>query len=148
MKINYRRIGRHFRAARQQQNLKQKDIAELLGVSVKTYSNMERGAQELSLYRIIQLCLLLKLKPGYVLDDCSDDLLALETLPETVCDAKIQLMLLSRKCSDETHNRSIPLTNCFIRFWNQKAKDSIFSNNSSSAASTPMHLRLYKSEEC
>ena len=72
------------------------------GVSVKTYSNMERAAQELSLYRIIQLCLLLKLKPGYVLDDCSDDLLALETLPETVCDAKIQLMLLSRKCSDET----------------------------------------------
>ena len=41
--IYYRRIGRHFRAARQQQNLKQKDIAELLGVSVKTYSNMERG---------------------------------------------------------------------------------------------------------
>lgn len=102
MKIDYRRIGRRFRAARQQQNLKQKDIAELLGVSVKTYSNMERGAQELSLYRIIQLCLLLRLKPGYVLDDCSDDLLALETLPETVCDAKIQLMLLSRKCSDET----------------------------------------------
>ena len=63
MKINYRRIGRHFRAARQQQNLKQKDIAELLGVSVKTYSNMERGAQELSLYRIIQLCLLLKATP-------------------------------------------------------------------------------------
>ena len=36
------------------------------------------------------------------MDDYSDDLLALETLPETVCDAKIQLMLLSRKCSDET----------------------------------------------
>lgn len=51
--IDYRRIGRHFRAARQQLNLKQKDVAELLGVSVKTYSNMERGAQELSLYRII-----------------------------------------------------------------------------------------------
>lgn len=42
--IDYRRIGRHFRAARQQLNLKQKDVAELLGVSVKTYSNMERGA--------------------------------------------------------------------------------------------------------
>ena len=52
-KIDYRRIGRHFRVARQQLNLKQKDVAELLGVSVKTYSNMERGAQELSLYRII-----------------------------------------------------------------------------------------------
>ena len=100
--IDYRRIGRHFRAARQQLNLKQKDVAELLGVSVKTYSNMERGAQELSLYRIIQLCLLLKLKPGYVLDDCNDELLALETLPEAFCEAKTQLMLLSRKCSDET----------------------------------------------
>ena len=95
--IDYRRIGRHFRAARQQLNLKQKDVAELLGVSVKTYSNMERGAQELSLYRIIQLCQLLKLKPGCVLDDCNDDLLTLETLPETVCEAKAQLMLLSSK---------------------------------------------------
>ena len=100
--IDYRRIGRHFRAARQQLNLKQKDVAELLGVSVKTYSNMERGAQELSLYRIIQLCQLLKLKPGYVLDDCNDELLALETLPETACEAKSQLILLSSKCSDET----------------------------------------------
>ena len=100
--IDYRRIGRHFRAARQQLNLKQKDVAELLGISVKTYSNMERGAQELSLYRIIQLCQLLKLKPGCVLDDCNDDLLTLETLPETVCEAKAQLMLLSSKCSDET----------------------------------------------
>ena len=100
--IDYRRIGRHFRAARQQLNLKQKDVAELLGVSVKTYSNMERGAQELSLYRIIQLCQLLKLKPGCVLDDCNDELLALETLPETACEAKSQLILLSRKCSDET----------------------------------------------
>ena len=100
--IYYSRIGRHFRAARQQLNLKQKDVAELLGVSVKTYSNMERGAQELSLYRIIQLCQLLKLKPGCVLDDCNDDLLTLETLPETVCEAKAQLMLLSSKCSDET----------------------------------------------
>ena len=98
--IDYRRIC--FRAARQQLNLKQKDVAELLGVSVKTYSNMERGAQELSLYRIIQLCQLLKLKPGCVLDDCNDDLLTLETLPETVCEAKAQLMLLSSKCSDET----------------------------------------------
>lgn len=100
--IDYRRIGRHFRVARKQLNLKQKDVAELLGVSVKTYSNMERGAQELSLYRIIQLCQLLKLKPGCVLDDCNDELLALETLPEVVCEAKEQLMLLSSKCSDET----------------------------------------------
>lgn len=100
--IDYRRIGRHFRAARLQLNLKQKDVAEVLGVSVKTYSNMERGAQELSLYRIIQLCQLLKLKPGHVLDDCNDELLTLETFPETVCEAKTQLMLLSSKCSDET----------------------------------------------
>lgn len=28
--------------------------------------------------------------------------IALETLPETVCEAKAQLMLLSSKCSDET----------------------------------------------
>lgn len=43
---DYRRIGRHFRAARQQLHLKQKDIAEVIGASIKTYSNMERGAQK------------------------------------------------------------------------------------------------------
>lgn len=101
--VDYRRIGRHFRAARKQLNWKQKDVAEMIGVTTKTYSNMERGAQETSLYRVIQLCQLLKLKPGCVLNDCNDDLLALDTnLPETICEAKAQLMLLSSKCSDET----------------------------------------------
>ena len=78
VEVDYRRIGRHFRAARQQLHLKQKDVAELIGVSTKTYSNMERGAQKLNLYRIVQICRLLKLKPGCALDDCNDEFLAFE----------------------------------------------------------------------
>ena len=103
VEVDYRRIGRHFRAARQQLHLKQKDVAELIGVSTKTYSNMERGAQKLNLYRIVQICRLLKLKPGCALDDCNDEFLAFEMEhPTELCEAKTQLILLSSKCSDET----------------------------------------------
>lgn len=101
--VDFRRVGRHFRAARQQRNLKQKDIANLIGVSTKTYSNMERGAQEPNLHRIVQICRLLKLKPGCVLDDCNDEFLTFEMKqPTELCEAKAQLILLSSKCSDET----------------------------------------------
>ena len=101
VEVDYRRIGRHFRAARQQLHLKQKDVAELIGVSTKTYSNMERGAQKLNLYRIVQICRLLKLKPGCALDDCNDEFLAFEMEhPTELCEAKTQLILLSSKCSD------------------------------------------------
>ena len=123
-KIDYRRIGRHFRVARQQLNLKQKDVAELLGVSVKTYSNMERGAQELSLYRIIQLCQLLKLKPGCVLDDCNDELLALETLPETVCEAKKQLRLFFLPSLTPEHHG----TASSILYYSSESHNGIHSN--------------------
>ena len=140
--IDYRRIGRHFRTARQKLNLKQKDVAELIGVSDKTYSNMERGAQELSLYRIIQLCQLLRLKPGYVLDDCNDELLALETLPETACEAKSQLILLSRKCSDETAQLLNTIDQLIYTALESKR------NYASSAVSTSMHLRTHKNGEC
>ena len=101
-KIDYRRIGRHFRVARQQLNLKQKDVAELLGVSVKTYSNMERGQQKISLRRVIELCTLFKIKPGTVLDDCCDELIAQEdiTLDENV--EKQELFRILEKCTDKS----------------------------------------------
>lgn len=101
--VDFRRIGRHFRAARQQLNLKQKDVADLIGVSTKTYSNMERGAQAPNLRRIVQICRLLKMTPGCVLNDCNDEFLTFETeRPRATCKAKEQLMLLSSKCSDDT----------------------------------------------
>lgn len=45
-KIDYRRIGRYFRTARQKLNLKQKDVAELIGVSDKptaTWNEVRRN---------------------------------------------------------------------------------------------------------
>ena len=46
--IDYRRIGRHFRTARQKLNLKQKDVAELIGVSDKTCIDAEVRAEAAS----------------------------------------------------------------------------------------------------
>ncbi len=56
MGIDYKRIGRHLRAARKSKGLTQAEVSEILNVAENTYSNMERGSQKTSLSRIIQLC--------------------------------------------------------------------------------------------
>lgn len=103
MDIDYKRIGRHLRAARKNKNLTQAEVSEILNVAENTYSNMERGTQKLNLSRIIQLCEIYGIKPGSVLDDCSD---ALITLPDTHSEdespEKRELHLLIDRCSDET----------------------------------------------
>ena len=73
MEIDYRRIGRRLRAAREHNKLTQAQVAEIIGVAESSFSNMERGQQKLSLKRIIELCVLYKIKPGSVLDDCCDE---------------------------------------------------------------------------
>lgn len=77
MEIDYRRIGRHLRAAREHNNLTQAQVAEIIGVAESSFSNMERGQQKLSLKRIIELCVLYKIKPGSVLDAAAMSLLIL-----------------------------------------------------------------------
>ena len=72
MNINYKRIGNHLKRARSRVHLTQAELAEKLEIAENTYGNMERGAQRPSLYRIIQCCMLLKIKPGDVLNDCID----------------------------------------------------------------------------
>lgn len=102
MDIDYQRIGRHLCAARKRKGLTQADVSEILDIAENTYSNMERGKQKPSLARIIQLCTIYEIKPGSVLDDCTD---AFIDLPETQQEESLEkqeLHLLVRKCSDKT----------------------------------------------
>lgn len=84
VKIDYRRIGSYLAGARRRQGLKQKQVADLIDVANNTVSNMERGQQELNLERIVQLCILYEIKPGDVLNDCCDELIAMDTPQQDV----------------------------------------------------------------
>lgn len=103
MGIDYKRVGRHLRIARKSKHLTQAEVSEMLGIAENTYSNMERGSQRPSLARIIQLCEIYEIKPGSVLDDCSDILITQTgTHYESENPDKQELHLLIDKCSDET----------------------------------------------
>lgn len=103
MGIDYKRIGRHLRVARKRKHLTQAEVSERLGIAENTYSNMERGAQKPSLSRIIQLCEIYEIKPGSILDDCSETLITqIDKHYENVNPDKLELHFLIDKCSDET----------------------------------------------
>lgn len=103
MGIDYKRIGRHLRAARKSKGLTQAEVSEILNVAENTYSNMERGSQKTSLSRIIQLCEIYGIKPGSVLDDCSDTLITLsDTQYEDESLDKKELHLIAGRCSEKT----------------------------------------------
>ena len=45
MDIDYRKIGRRLRTAREHHQMTQAQVAEILGIAENSYSNMERGQQ-------------------------------------------------------------------------------------------------------
>lgn len=102
MEIDYRRIGRRLRAAREHNKLTQTQVAEIIGVAESSFSNMERGQQKLSLKRIIELCVLYKIKPGSVLDDCCDELIDLDEIHLEQNPDKRDTIGILEKSSDET----------------------------------------------
>jgi transcriptional regulator with XRE-family HTH domain len=103
--IDYGRIGQHLRAARKQRKYTQAFVAECLNVKESTFSNMERSQQRMNLQRIIELCVLYEIMPGTVLNDCCNELIAMNT-PEVMAENpnKAALFLLINKCSANTLN--------------------------------------------
>lgn len=63
---------------------------------------MERGQQKLSLKRTIELCVLYKIKPGSVLDDCCDELIDLDEIHLEQTPDKRDTIGILEKSSDET----------------------------------------------
>lgn len=69
--IDYCEIGKQLHAARKAAAKTQQEVAEAMGFGVSYYSNIERGQSEPNLKRILQLCELLNVKPGEILDQCT-----------------------------------------------------------------------------
>lgn len=72
MAIDYKLIGSRIHKARKDKNMTQEVLAEKLDVSVAFLSRVECGSTEINLKRISQICEILNVTEGYVLNGTSN----------------------------------------------------------------------------
>jgi transcriptional regulator with XRE-family HTH domain len=60
--------GEKIRNAREDLDLSQRDMAQLIPMNQSNYSKIERGIQEPSMEQLRKICLILKLDPRYLLN--------------------------------------------------------------------------------
>lgn len=72
MAIDYKLIGLRIRKARNNKGLTQEQLAEKLDVSIAFLSRVERGSTEINLKRLSQICGLLDVTEGEILNGSSD----------------------------------------------------------------------------
>lgn len=69
--IDYKLIGSRIHKARKDKNITQEVLAEKMNVSVAFLSRVERGNTEINLKRISQICEILDVTEGYILNGTS-----------------------------------------------------------------------------
>jgi transcriptional regulator with XRE-family HTH domain len=73
MALDYNVIGQRIKHARLAKNLTQEDLAEQIDISVAFLSRVERGNSHINLKRLNQLCRLLDVSEGYILNGASSN---------------------------------------------------------------------------
>ena len=73
MAIDYNLIGSRLKKARLAKRLTQEDLAEQVDVSVAFLSRIERGSSHINLKRLTQICRLLDVSEGYILNGSSNN---------------------------------------------------------------------------
>ena len=73
MALDYTVIWQRIKQARLAKNLTQEDLAEKVDISVAFLSRVERGNSHINLKRLNQLCGLLDVSEGYVLNGASSN---------------------------------------------------------------------------
>lgn len=71
MALDYKLIGSRLRQARLNKNLTQENLVEMLDVSVAFLSRVERGSLDISLKRLSQICEILEVTEGDILNGSS-----------------------------------------------------------------------------
>ena len=61
-------IGEKIRSKREDMDLSQRDMAEMIPMNQSNYSKIERDLQEPNLDQLRRICLILKLDPRYLLN--------------------------------------------------------------------------------
>lgn len=73
MEVDYSVIGSRIKKARQDKNLSQQTLSELIDVSVAFLSNIERGVSHINLKRLIEICGILEVPEGYIISGCCEE---------------------------------------------------------------------------
>ena len=68
MSLDYNVIGSRIKEARQAKKLTQENLSEQLDVSVAFLSRVERGSSHINLKRLNQICDILEISEGYILN--------------------------------------------------------------------------------
>lgn len=102
--VSYRDIGGRIRAFRQEKDLTQTDLAELLGTKQTAVSAVERGQRGLTVQQLVKLARVLKTSPNDILGEGNHSsprpksarilrrLHRIELLPEDQQDAVLKLI--------------------------------------------------------
>ena len=73
MALDYTIIGERLRKARNDMNMTQEDLAEKLDVSIAFLSRIERGNSHINLKRLTQICEILGVTEGSILNGASSN---------------------------------------------------------------------------
>ena len=73
MALDYNIIGERLKKARSSKGLTQEKLAEKLDVSIAFLSRIERGSSHISLKRLSQICDILKISEGSILNGSSSN---------------------------------------------------------------------------
>lgn len=71
MAIDYTVIGERLKRARKEKHLTQEQLAEQLDVSIAFLSRIERGSSQINLKRLSQICSILDVTEGEILNGTS-----------------------------------------------------------------------------
>ena len=72
MALDFTIIGQRLQKTRLEKNMTQESLAEQLDVSVAFLSRIERGLSHINLKRLSQICSILGVSEGYILNDTSN----------------------------------------------------------------------------
>ena len=73
MNLDYPLIGSRIKEARLAKNITQEELAAQIDISVAFLSRIERGSTHINLKRLSQICNLLEIPEGYVLNGSSSE---------------------------------------------------------------------------
>lgn len=73
MALDYTIIGERLKKARTDKNMTQEKLAEQLDVSIAFLSRIERGNSHINLKRLTQVCEILGVSEGYILNGASSN---------------------------------------------------------------------------
>lgn len=73
MAVDYTIIGERIKRARKEKNMTQEKLAEQIGVSIAFLSRIERGNSQVNIKRLSQICKILDLTEGEILNGSSNE---------------------------------------------------------------------------